>query len=426
VSAPAGGPGGGAFPDPPKGSPGGIRSAARSLASAGRDLEEVATGLSGATGALEADWNGDAAGSYRVAAQGLTSVARAAQQTFADCARAVDEYAHALEHAQQQIAKLKVAYADAKTREATAQGQAQRLAGQLLSAHPNAVSGLESRIATAGGDAQSAGGDATHIAERARQVLEEFRREQSRASAVLSGQRVSRGATVAGWFAGPGLAPAAGVGNGLSPGFGVPLGGLAAFNGVVAVGDPWNSAIPGFGIYWDAKHGAAQPTNDLTNLILLAAGGLGPTAARGLALAARGLAEGAGRKLVLTGGREIVDAAEAQAQREAQAVLSSTTRSRTAAITASGRNAAVKAQAQVDAAQGRSLKNLTDLARNAGVPVPQGTADVLGHLAEYQGVYRYYAAAKLLRLQTTLEASGTRAAMRAAELVNRAIRSLAR
>lgn len=268
-----GGAGGDGFPESPKGSPDGIHAAARSLTTAGRDLEAVGTGLLGATGALEADWNGDAAGRYRVAAQGLTSVAKAAQQTFEDCARAVDDYADALDHAQREMARLKIAYDDAKSREATAEGQAAQLAGQLLTADVHAVSGLESQIAHATGDAQNAVGDARHIANRAQHVLDEFRRQESRANGVLSGQHVPHGGGLAGAFGGS-LGPAPGVGSGLAPGFGVPIGGLAGFNGVVQVGDPWNSDIPGLGTYWDGAHGAVQPTDDLYTVAMAAAGGL--------------------------------------------------------------------------------------------------------------------------------------------------------
>lgn len=68
-------------------------------------------------------------------------------------------------------------------------------------------------------------------------MIDDFRREERWASGVLSGQRIPRGGGLGGGFGGPGLMPAAGVGDGLAPGFGVPLVGLAAFNGVVAAAD---------------------------------------------------------------------------------------------------------------------------------------------------------------------------------------------
>ncbi len=413
--------GAGGFPDPPKGSPGGIRSAARALKTAGHDLDEVATGLMGATGALEADWNGDAAGRYRGASQGLTSVARAAAQTFVDCARAVDDYADALEHARNQIAKLKVAYDEATGREATAQGQAQRFAGQLLTAHPNAVSGLESQIASAGSDAQSAAGDATHIAHHAHQVVDDFRREERRASGVLSGQRVPRGGGLAGGFAGPGLSPASGVGNGLAPGFGVPLAGLAPFNGVVSVGDPWNSDIPGLGYYWDSKHGAVQPTNDLTNLIVFAAGGVSVVGVRALGLAARELASGAGERLGLSGGRAVADRAGQQAFDETLAGGARSESLRTRLIGARGAGSTARAEGQV-AFQGRraeTVKNALEIARKFGVKVPDGAPELVRHLVQSGAQYRYYALARLLSVRALLVRRGTPVALRAARTITR-------
>ncbi len=75
-------------------------------------------------------------------------------------------------------------------------------------------------------------------------------------------------------------------------GFGVPFtaafgglapGGLQAFDGVIPVGDPWNSPIPGYGTYMDALHGNATSPDDLTNAIeMVASPGIGSALEDGL------------------------------------------------------------------------------------------------------------------------------------------------
>jgi hypothetical protein len=240
----------------------------------------------------------------------------------------------------------------------------------------------------------------------------------------------------------------------MGPGFGVPPGGLSSLNGVIKVDHPsvrippvgigkmlgsgdeiqtdvtGSTNVPGYFQYYERKTGnaadKAEPVDDLTNAVLLLGTAGAGAGADGLFAAARGIAGGAARKLGLTGGREVVEAAGAQAERETAAVLRPTSPRAADAIKAAGRNAETKAQIEADAVQGKSASSLLDLLGKAGAPLPPGTADVVSHFAEYQGVYRYWGAAKLMRAQLTLERVGTPAARAAAARIERLLRVVQR
>jgi hypothetical protein len=183
---------------------------------------------------------------------------------------------------------------------------------------PAQVQQLQDDITRVSGQVTGAGDEATGYARQAVQALGEFHREENRYMQVLTGGRV-------------GPAPGLPVGSPLAPpvilagipgvGFGVPFTtgagsgftstGLQAYNGVIAVGDPWNSPIPGYGVYMDSITPEAVPTNDLTDAITFVAA---PVAAGPiediLTMGARGLAENFG---IGTVGRDAVDTAECDA-----------------------------------------------------------------------------------------------------------------
>lgn len=305
------------FPDPPTGSPGEISAIARSLGQAARELEETERGLTGATEALVADWSGYAANAYRSSSGALAAAGRGATASLRECAEAVSGYGVALETAQTELGRLRGQYEEAKGREAAAAASATSLATHLAAAtKSSAIHQLKGDISTANSQAGTAGEEAAGYVHRAAQVLEEFHRAEQRYMQTLAG-----GATVVGGRSlpagSPFAAPFAGVGQ-TGAGFGVPYttfggivpGGLSEYAGVIPVGDPWRSDIPGYGTYLDSREGNASSPSDLTDAItFLAAPVAGKLGEEVLVNGGRALMEevgigGAGREAAARAGQE--------------------------------------------------------------------------------------------------------------------------
>jgi uncharacterized protein YukE len=289
----------GGFPALPTGSPGEISAIARSLGQAASELEQTEHGLTSATEALMADWSGYAANAYRGSSGALAGAARGASASLRECAGAVSGYAAALEAAQTELTRLQGLYEEAKAREAAAAANASALDWHLATATKSAARHqLQGDISNADHQASSAGDEAAAYMQRAVQVLDEFHHQESRYMQTLAGggEVVGGRSLPAG---SPFAAPFSGVGA-TGAGFGVPYtafggivpGGLASFDGVIPVGNPWSSDIPGFGVYLDGQTENLQPTNDLTAAITFLAA---PVAGK------------AAEELLATGGRAFME-----------------------------------------------------------------------------------------------------------------------
>ncbi len=244
------------FPQLPKGSPGGIDSAARSLRAAGSELESSGARLASATGSLSGSWQGPAAQAYRGSADTLGWCARGAADSFRTCASAVSGYSSALDRAQSAMRRLRVQYDDATARVASANATAGNLAGSLVNASKSATPGLQTQLAAAQRTATSATGEADSYATAAQKVLDEFKAEASRYQAQLGG---NQGGPLANpLLGGPLGAPA-------TP-FGIPIampGGMAAYNGVLPVlaGGPMGPGLVLASHAADLPQGGAYPYN---------------------------------------------------------------------------------------------------------------------------------------------------------------------
>jgi len=294
------------FPDLPRGDPGAIAGCASTLHRAADDLEQAETGLLGANGSLESDWQGFAAQAYYGASNGLVAVARGAGDTFRGCASAVSRYGAELDQVQSELRGLRSLYDDAVRRQAAANGLAGKLQSALASAHAHSeISTLGSQIGTAQNQAQDALTEANGYARRADDLVNAFRGRAQAYAATLDGQEPGHAGPL-----GPPFIPAGTPGSGFgipSPGGfpGVNPDGLDAYRGVLPVGDPWNSNIPGYGTHMDATHGNLTSPDDLTNLAVLIASFGVAGAVRDLGGAAlRSVLESAGSRAA---GREALD-----------------------------------------------------------------------------------------------------------------------
>ncbi|HEY3728697.1 MAG TPA: hypothetical protein VGL51_16085 [Solirubrobacteraceae bacterium] len=428
--------GGSVFPEPPKGSPGEISGCSRTLSNAADDLERADGGLRGASSSLEADWQGYAAAAYHSSSEALASVARGGAETFRESAHAVSGYATALDHAQSEIRRLRTLYDEAKHRQAAAANLAGRLVGSLASAtKPAEVTRLQSQVTTAEGQSQDAGSEADGYAQRANTVLAEFKQSASRYEQVLNGERPGRGG-------GPLGSPFSGAGS-AGPGFGAPFnsfalpgngsfvpGGLSAYSGVIPVGDdPYNSPIPGFGIYWDGRHENLTSPDDLTNLILLIAPvagiparELGGAALRqlgiklGIGAGGRAAVDDAGQKALQTTLDRALGSGEAHHQPFSQIVRRSIEAGRMGSATE--RVAQSQARARLLDAAVKVVDKIHSL--------PPGLQEGLAEIAHRGSFYLSYGATQLGRLQASLLKSGTPAAQAAARVIGRILSLLGR
>ncbi|HEY5430470.1 MAG TPA: hypothetical protein VIK04_15240, partial [Solirubrobacteraceae bacterium] len=197
------------------------------------------------------------------------------------------------------------------------------------------------------------------------------------------------------------------------------------YNGVIPVGNPWKSPIPGYGYYKDATTPEAVPTNDLTNLVLLlaplAAGPAGDLEESAL----RQLAESMG---LGTGGRAAVDAAERKAYDETLAELRAAEGKSTSLpeLLKQAGQAGKSAAASTEVTQREVTAGWADVALDAadraGV-LPPGAKHVLSDVAHRGWAYTSYAAAQLGALQAKLIAAGGTAARIAANAIGAILRS---
>jgi uncharacterized protein YukE len=386
------------FPEAPQGDPGAISGCASTLRSAADDLEHAESGLHGASGSLQSDWQGFAAQAYHAASNGLAAVVRGGAETFRECAAAVSKYGADLDHVQSQLRHLKQQYEDAVRRETGADGLAGRLQGALAATTKQPeITKLGRQIGNAEQQAQDAVHEANGYALRAQGLVTEFKGKAQAYAATLNGQDLRHGGPLGAPFSPPGT-PGSGFGI-PNPGDvfgGVNPDGLDAYAGVIPVGDPWNSFIPGYGIYMDATHGNLTSPDDLTNLIVTIAtlgGGallrnLAPDALRAIATelgiggAGRAAAEKSGQELE----QEIIAAARASG-----ATRSTSLASVFKEAGAAGDAKAIETELAQTEVRGKVFENLVDLAGRLGAAVPPGMKEVVGEITTRGWIYSSYA-----------------------------------
>ena len=421
------------FPDPPKGSPGGVRGAAAAIRAAGRDMHAFEHGLTAAQGALNADWSGDASIRYRTASSGLSVAAGNAATTFAACAAAVDAYADALEHAQDRIRSLHGLWQAAMSREASLGGQINGLAGRIAAATGHEADDLQTQMSSLGRQQTSAHDDAERYAREARATKHHFEGESQRHAGMLNGQTAPPAHGIgapAGAFGGGGPFSAPGVSNGMTtPGFGIPSGGLSSYDGTAVVGDPWNSDIPGYGVYMDATH-PVQETDDLTNAILFVAGGVGVTGLKALGMATKEIVStGAARLGIGAAGRDAVDTAGKKAFQEVyESFPARSTRmaDRIRAGRIAERDARAKELVRIDETRGKAVQNTLKLAKKAGVKLPEGTDEIAGQAVRFRDQYKWYTLAKLAKAEQLAAKSNSPASQALARALHKVIEAGAR
>ncbi len=423
-----GGTGNAPFPDPPKGDPAGLTSAARSLGNAADDLENAEGGLHGANAELEADWQGYAANAYHSSSSTLAHVARGASETFRECAHAVSGYAAALDQCQSEIKRLRHAWEKAKQRQAANDALALKLVNSITpTTKPDDATRINTQVTTATGQATDAGIDADHYALRANHALTEFKHKASTYQTTLEGYSPGE---APGPFGAPFTAPGTpGRTFGL-PSDGFPLPGdahsLDPYNGVIPVGDPWNSPIPGYGVYKDATTPEVAPVDDLTNLVLLvstlggsAAVDVGANALKALAeeLGVGSLGRGAVGAAYDKAAQEAVDKAIASGEGRSSKFINILKRAR-----AAGDDAAVEKEVAQHEARADLLDALMEDADQAGALHYDGIKEVVTQLARNRWAYTSYTTARLDAVRTALLKSDNPAAQAAARIIGTILR----
>jgi uncharacterized protein YukE len=426
-SGSGGGAGNTPFPDPPKGDPGGITGAARTLTSAAEDLEHAEGGLHGANAELEADWQGYAANAYHFSSTTLTHVARGAAETFHSCAHAVSGYASALESCQSEIKRLRHAWEKAKHRQTANDALALKLLNSITpDTKPHEATRITTQAGTASQQATDAGTEADGYAQRATAALNEFKQKASGYQSTLEGYAPGE---APGPFGAPFTAPG-------TPGrtFGLPSDGfdlpadphaLDPYNGVIPVGDPWNSPIPGFGVYKDATTPEVEPTDDLTNVIMLvttlgggAAVDLGANALKALAedVGVGSLGRGAVKEAYDKAAKDVIDKAIASGEGRSSSFVNILKRAR-----AAGANQAAETQVAQREARAELIDSLLEPADQAAV-IPDGVKDVVSQLMHNGWAYTSYSAAKLDAVRTALLKTDNPGANAAARIIGTILR----
>lgn len=406
------------FPQIPLGSPGEIDGIARSLQQAATDLDSSQRTLLGAEGTLYGDWQGDAASAYMAASGSLAGVVSAAATTFREVAGALNGYAGVLDRTQSEMGRLRGLYEGAVQRQALASSTVGGLTNALGAAtKPAQVHQLQGDITRASGQVTDAGDEASGYVRQAVQLLDEFHREESRYMQVVQGGRIGHDPSLP---VGSPLAPPI-MGAGIpGVGFGVPYftsvatgfipGGLDPFNGVAQVGDPWNSPIPGYGVYMDSITPEVEPTNDLTDAITffaapVAAGPIDDILANG----ATAIAERFGIGSI---GRQAVDTAEQDAI--AERFAAGNYRTGDPLNTAKMRevyDAGTTARIDTEASQAASRKTVLDQAvdgagKSGRLPLPPGATDIIRNGIQNSQVYvpyiKQYAAPAVKVVKTAL------------------------
>jgi uncharacterized protein YukE len=420
-----GGAGGVPFPDPPKGDPGGISSASRALSRAADDLEHAEGGLHGANAEIAADWQGYAAAAYHSSSGTLAQVARGAAETLRDCAHAVSSYASALDHCQAEVRRLRHAWETANQRQAANAAMALKLAGSVTaSTKPADATRINTQATTASGQANDAGVEADGYALRATNAITDFRSKASGYQSTLEGYSPGEGP---GLFGAPFTAPGTpGRTFGLpSDGFPGTPGSLNPYNGVIPVGDPWHSPIPGYGVYKDATTPEVEPTDDLTNLVLLVATAGGGAAADLGGGALKAIAEELG--LGTAGKQAVKDAAEEAYEKEvAEGIASGEGRHSSFSnilkrATGAGATTAAETETAQQEARADLIDSLLDTADKAGV-LPDGVKDVVANLAHNGWAYTSYTTAKLDAVRTALLQTHNPAARAAGKIIGTILR----
>ncbi|MDQ6775094.1 MAG: hypothetical protein M3071_02490 [Actinomycetota bacterium] len=430
---PGGNPGGGSvgFPNPPTGSPGEIAAIARSLSSAADDLDRVGGGLRGASSTLAQDWQGYAANAYHASSDGLATVAHGGAASFRDCAKALSGYSSVLDHAQSEIRRLRRLYDAEMAAQASAASALTGLQSKLASAtKPAAVTNLTSQISTAQTAAQNAATGATGYAGQASTVLADFKRAETRYADVLNGTTLTPGGRPA--LGGPWLpfAPAGAAG----PGFGAPTtdGGVlpgalaAAYGGVIPVGNPWASPIPGYGVYEDGHTPEAVPDGVITQAAVLvgsffAAGPLGDLGAGVLRSLGEALGIGGAGSAAVTAAGE-----RAYAEKVLAALENGATRntSLTAILRgAAGNRADAAIMKEITQAQVRAQAIATAV-KMAGSKLPTGVSDIITEIANRGWAYSSWSAGKLVSAQSALIKVGTPVALAAAQVIGAILKAV--
>jgi uncharacterized protein YukE len=423
-----GGTGNTPFPDPPKGDPGGITGAARSLGNAADDLENAEGGLHGASAEIEADWQGYAAAAYHSSSGTLARVARGAAETFRECAHAVSGYAAALDHCQSEIRRLRHAWEKAKHRQAANEAMALTLTTSITATtKPDDATRITTQANTASGQANDAGTEADHYALRAHTALVDFKQKASTYQSTLEGYSPGE---APGPFGAPFTAPGTpGRTFGL-PSDGFPLPGdahsLDPYNGVIPVGDPWHSPIPGYGVYKDATTPEAVPTDDLTNAVLLIAtlGGsagvdLGANALKAVAeeLGIGSVGRGAVGEAYRKAEQEVIDKAIASGEGRSTKFANILARAR-----AAGQSEAIETQVAQHEARADLLDALMEDADQAGALKVDGVKEVVTQLVRNRWAYTSYTTAKLDAVRTALLKTDNPAARAAARIIGTILR----
>lgn len=422
------------FPDPPKGDPGAIAGCASTLQRAAGDLDHAEAGLHGANGSLQSDWQGFAAQAYHAASSGLAAVTRGGAETFRECASAVSRYGSELDHVQSELRGLKRLYEDALRRQAAANGLTGRLQTALGSATKQSeISKLGTQIGNAEQQALDAVTEANGYARRAQDLVNAFKGKAQGYAATLSGQTSGRSGPLGSPFSAPGTAGSGfGIPNpgGVFPG--VNPDGLDPYRGVIPVGDPWNSDIPGYGYYMDATHGNATSPGDLTDLITFFAGGLaaGPLkdlSERALSTVLGGFGYGTAATEGLSAA-QIREATNALDELVASGAARGSTPLRDLAPGAisDGRSLGA-AKYAVDLHEVRAtLGDLLLKVANSKLPLPPGASEIASEVMHRGWVYSSYALARLGELQHALEASGSPAAREAANAIGTILKASGR
>jgi uncharacterized protein YukE len=215
------------FPDPPKGSPGEIAGAARSLRLAAEDLQAAHGTLAMAAGML-GSWQGRAATAYHGCVEALARVIHGGVAGLHAASSTVSHYGTSLDHAQTGMRRLRPPYDDAVRR---AQREAGLLGG-LDASLPNASKTGRGRmiglISDATGAAEHAVFEANGYARAARRLREDFDTEALRDAGALEPFEM---ALFGGQLGRPVGTP--GPGFGLGGVNGDPASVLAPFSGVI-------------------------------------------------------------------------------------------------------------------------------------------------------------------------------------------------
>jgi hypothetical protein len=190
------------------------------------------------------------------------------------------------------------------------------------------------------------------------------------------------------------------------------MGGLSPYDGLVRVNDPWNNDVPGFSTYWDGTHSSAEPTDDLTNAVLFAAGGVGAIGIDSLRLAASEIAGSVARSFGVQSTRTAVRDASAEAFEEALglgrggAARAMSMRERLGAAREAGYKAAGEEGARIKVGRAELIKRVGDVASRLGVKIPDGLPDVVANVYQYSTEYKYQVIYHLLELRAKLAAKG--------------------